>query len=665
MRRLIYALTRVALVFILFLPAMLWAQSSNRVVVYYTNWSQYRPGECKFTPQNIQAQYMTHLNYAFAKIDTNNKVQPVEWNDILDYAPGMYKQVNDIKLQYPHLKTLISIGGWTLSDAFPRMASSAASRSTFIQSAIQYARTHNFDGIDLDWEYPGFAEHSGTPQDKVNFTSLLREFRQAINAENLPSGKSRLLLTIAAPAGESNFNNMELAHIHAYLDWINLMTYDMHGSWDAYTGVNSPLMHDSVPNGKFYIDYTVRAYLAAGVPADKLVLGMPTYGRSYGTASSNLPNSPLTSPWNANPPKGRCTGEAGFISFYEMNELLNNNTYTSAWDANTETPYAYDGNGNWISYDNEVSIGRKLEYLKNKNLGGAMVWAMDLDDKYALIGQIANTLRGVNPPAPAPSPVPTPTPAPTPTPEPTPVPVPGAPMTQVLSPEIKIELSYDSQWSSGATMKALITNTSASKSFSQIQIKANVSSGINMWSMDPVSKTAQDMTVQLPSWQSGLASGKSHAFGFTISPNLVPSFVLVNAVELDPPAPPPPAPAPSPSPSPVPSPNPGQGSMTQVLANGLTLYLKIDSQWGTTESWAGASVSATLKNTTASTTFSPLRMAADMGAGLSIWSMEAVSKSSTETVVQLPSWQKGLKPGESFTFGFNISPIRIPGFILK
>ena len=151
------------------------AQTSNRVVAYFTDWAQYRAGSCKFTPQNIQPQYFTHINYAFAKIDSNNQVQSVEWNDA--GSGGMYEQVNALKTQYPNLKTLISIGGWTLSDAFPRMASTAASRATFIQSAMKYSRTNGFDGIDIDWEYPGFAEHSGSSADKVNFTSLLREFR--------------------------------------------------------------------------------------------------------------------------------------------------------------------------------------------------------------------------------------------------------------------------------------------------------------------------------------------------------------------------------------------------------------------------------------------------------------------------------------------------------
>ncbi len=656
------------------------ADTTPRVVGYFTNWAQYRPGQCKFTPANIRPEYFTHINYAFAKIGAGDQVQPVEWNDISSGgSPGLYEQVNAIKQQSPHLRTLISIGGWTLSDAFPAMASTATRRANFIKSAINYARTYGFDGVDLDWEYPGFATHSGTAQDKKNFTALLKEFRQAIESERIPNGKEKLLLTIAAPAGDGNFVNYELSLIHPYLDWINLMTYDFHGSWDSVTGVNSPLMHDSAPNGHFYVDYTVSAYLNAGIPASKLILGIPLYGRGFGSASGNVPNSTITNPWNPNPPRGSCTQEAGFIAYYEIEQWINSGQYQRGWDANTQTPYAYDGKGNWISYDDTESIERKLTYLGNKQLGGAMVWAIDLDDQYSLISLISQTLYGEPPPAPTPSPTPTPTPTPTPdpvptpsptptptpTPAPTPTPSPGGSLTQNLSPDFQLQLVVDNSWGqgepwSGATYKATLKNISNSKTFNQVQIKANQGNGLNVWSMEPVQKTASETVVGLPSYNNTLDPGESYTFGFTMSPLTTPQFSLQNATELTPPSP-----APSPTPDPSPPQNPSEGSMVQNLASGLTLTLSIDSEWGRGEAWSGANIKAVLKNTTKSTTFSGLRISANAGTGFSPWSMDLISKTSTQTVLQLPSWQKNLGPGQSFTFGFTIAPIRIPVFKME
>ncbi|MBV9264572.1 MAG: phosphatidylinositol-specific phospholipase C domain-containing protein [Acidobacteriaceae bacterium] len=169
------------------------------------------------------------------------------------------------------------------------------------------------------------------------------------------------------------------------LDWLNMETYDYHGSFDPPsigTGVNSPLLEDSTPNGPFSIKNSVESYLAAGISGAKINLGLPTYGRSYTVASPSLlgshpaPGLPFSGPGTPGP----ATAEAGTLAYYEIVQQLLANTLTSGWDSETLTPYAYNTEtGTWVSYDNEQSIGYKISYLLQKGLGGAMFWAIDDD----------------------------------------------------------------------------------------------------------------------------------------------------------------------------------------------------------------------------------------------------------------------------------------------
>jgi chitinase len=193
----------------------------------------------------------------------------------------------ELKQKNPGIKTLISVGGWTLSDPFSQMAADPFSRQNFIQQVISFCDQYQFDGIDLDWEYPGFAEHSGRPEDKQNFTILLKDlYAEAKNH------KPPLLVTIAAPTSPSHYNNIEADQIHHYLDWINIMAYDFYGAWkggeDSVTNHQTPLYSTQIGNPQFNADSAVNFYLSQGVPEGKLVLGLPLYGRSYAGVSPSV-----------------------------------------------------------------------------------------------------------------------------------------------------------------------------------------------------------------------------------------------------------------------------------------------------------------------------------------------------------------------------------------
>lgn len=382
----------------------------KRVVGYFAEWGIYGRN---YTIADLPVDKLTTINYAFAKITDSGEVgifdswaaveKPFGSDTWSTPLRGNFHQLQLLKAARPNLEIMISIGGWTLSDKFSDVALTEASRARFAASCLAFCKQYGFDGVDLDWEYPvsgGLSSNTYRPEDKRNYTLLVEEIRRQFNAADALDGKHRLI-SIAAPAGYDKIVNLEPAALARSLDFMNLMTYDYHGSWENTTNHQAALYANPAdPSGegaRYTIAYTVDAYLAAGVPAEKMVLGAPIYGRSWrgvGPANNGL-FQPATG-------AGSGTWENGSVDYADLLNKVKTqpSVYKLNWDASAGVPYVYAPTveGGWFStFENTQSLNLKIDYLMSKGLGGVMFWeasgdVRDSNSPDSLIGAAAKRL---------------------------------------------------------------------------------------------------------------------------------------------------------------------------------------------------------------------------------------------------------------------------------
>lgn len=336
--------------------------------------------------EQIDARKLTHINYAFAVPAPNGELAPIGPKDSANLAA-----LTSLRTVNNDLKILISVGGWGGCKYFSDAALTDASRQRFARSAVDLLKKHNLDGVDIDWEYPAQpgAGNIFRPADKENFTLFLKAIRDRLDQQGQRdnrTGANHYLLTAATGGDPAFVNHTNLGEAQRYLDYVNIMTYDLYHGNDRVTGHHSPL--DQSKKGDQSRNSSVSAvdgHIRAGVPVEKIVLGLPFYGRGWEGVRPQ--DNGLYQP---------ATGKHHFISHDELvATYINKNGFVRHWDADAKAPYLWNPAARmFISYADKQSFDPKVAYVKQKGLAGVMFWEYSYDFRQnTLLNHLVNELK--------------------------------------------------------------------------------------------------------------------------------------------------------------------------------------------------------------------------------------------------------------------------------
>lgn len=375
-RAFISAVTVMGYVCIAVCIASLNANASSRPVIVAYVFPQDKP----LSDGEIAGNKLTRINYAFANIKNGRVVNGFASDD------QNLATLVGLKRENPALTVLVSVGGWLWSGGFSDMALTRQNRSVFIESAANYVRRHQLDGIDIDWEYPGLpgATTHFRPEDKQNYTRLLKELRARFDKLEKQLGRP-LYITVATGSGDEFLSHTDMRDVANFVDTVNLMAYDYYEpESDAMTGHHAPLFANPSDPKKISGSDSVQAYEKAGVPASKIVLGVPFYAHKWGQVPAL--NHGLFQPGKQIP-----HNDATFST--SPQEMLHNG-FVRYWDPVADAPYLYNAAEQvFVSYDDPESLTLKCKYVLNHKLGGIMFWDYESDTTGALLDSVDQGLK--------------------------------------------------------------------------------------------------------------------------------------------------------------------------------------------------------------------------------------------------------------------------------
>jgi GH18 family chitinase len=381
------------------------------LAAYFPEWGIYGRN---FQVADVPAEKLTHLIYSFLNLKSNGEVALFDSFAAVEkrfaahetvsgeadqwyYPPGdpratqtvwgNFNQLAQLKEKHPHLKVSIAVGGWTLSTHFSTVCATAAGRETFANSLVTFLDTYRmFDGIDFDWEYPGgggLESNSTSPSDGANYASLMALVRTKVDALGTRLGRS-YELSVASPAGFDKITNFNLPGLAPNVDFFNVMTYDFHGTWEKTTGHQSAFTGDPIG---YDVKTAVDLYLAAGVPANKIVMGAPLYTRGWSGVADGGDGGYAERAGGSAPG----TFEAGVYDYKDLLRQVQDpaSGWKLYWDDTAQAAYVYNApQGLFSSFETPTSIAQKSQWAEDLGLGGMMFWDITndaLDSKESLV----------------------------------------------------------------------------------------------------------------------------------------------------------------------------------------------------------------------------------------------------------------------------------------
>ena len=329
---------------------------------------------------SIDVWRLSHINYAFIDIKDNRAWLHNEATDTVNL-----RKLSELKKINPDLKILISIGGWSWSKNFSDATLTDTSTRNFALSAVDIVSKYNLDGIDIDWEYPGMIGDNNKyrPEDKEHYTLLFKKLREGLDSLSHIT-HMKYYVTTAVGGSQDYIDHTEMDKVQQYNDYINIMSYDYTGGWDTISGHHTNLYTSSGDSNQYSAHRSIQAFIAAGVPSSKIVIGMAFYGKGWEMESTD--NNGLYR-------KALKSARGGGFT-YLKDSLVNKNGYKEYWDDVARASYLFNAEKKiFITYDNERSVKEKCKYVKQHDLAGVMFWEYNNDKKEYLLKIIANKFK--------------------------------------------------------------------------------------------------------------------------------------------------------------------------------------------------------------------------------------------------------------------------------
>jgi chitinase len=359
----------------------------DRAIGFYFSISSYDE-HFEYLPTHVPAQHLTHLIYGAAQItdgdcefsdpwgDTERLHPGDSWEEMSNKKAGAMKQLGLLRAEHPHLRALIAVGAWRISGEFSDLAADPELRRQFVKSCVdKFILGHGFDGFDIAWFYPvegGHPDNVSRPSDRENHALLVREFRTQLDALSVTTGQV-YELSASTTGRRELIDNLDLLSLADDVDWFNVMAYDfaLETPWHF-----SPLHpHPEAPGDPGQnVERVMNEYLERGVPAERLVLEVPTYGRAWGCVEDGFSVEFCET-------EGESRLDPGIFKYKYLAENYIGQAYERVWDDVSKAAYLYNATDQIvISYEDPESVAAKIRYARDKGFGGFVFGDMSGDN---------------------------------------------------------------------------------------------------------------------------------------------------------------------------------------------------------------------------------------------------------------------------------------------